>query len=84
VADIVARIKSGPSASRANYAAQLIAERLTGLVVETYTNRAMEHGTETEPEARAAYDDVSKPGLIGFDPDAFNRPRLSDLASLSL
>jgi putative phage-type endonuclease len=56
VADIVAKTKSGYSASRANYAAQLIAERLTGTPGETYTNAAMQHGTETEPEARAAYE----------------------------
>jgi putative phage-type endonuclease len=56
VADIVAKTKSGYSASRANYAAQLIAERLTWTVAESYTNAAMQHGTETEPEARAAYE----------------------------
>jgi putative phage-type endonuclease len=56
VADVVAKTKSGPSASRANYAAQLIAERLTGVPAESYTNAAMEHGTATEPEARAAYE----------------------------
>jgi putative phage-type endonuclease len=56
VADVVARTKTGPSASRANYLAQLIAERLTGTAAETYSNAAMQHGTETEPEARAAYE----------------------------
>ena len=55
VADVVARTKTGYGASRANYMAQLIAERLTGTVAEAYTNAAMIHGTETEPEARAAY-----------------------------
>lgn len=56
VADVVAKTKSGQSASRANYAAQLIAERLTGVVAESFTNAAMAHGTETEPEARSAYE----------------------------
>jgi putative phage-type endonuclease len=56
VADVVAKTKSGYSTSRANYAAQLIAERLTGVVADSYTNAAMQHGTETEPEARAAYE----------------------------
>jgi putative phage-type endonuclease len=55
VADMVARTKSGYGASRANYAAQLIAERLTGVVAESFTNAAMQHGTDTEPEARNAY-----------------------------
>jgi putative phage-type endonuclease len=56
VADVVAKTKSGYSASRANYMAQLIAERLTNTVADAYTNAAMQHGTETEPEARAAYE----------------------------
>ena len=56
VSDVIAKTKSGYSASRANYMAQLIAERLTGTVAESYTNAAMQHGTETEPEARAAYE----------------------------
>lgn len=56
VADVIAKTKSGYSASRANYMAQLIAERLTKTPAETYTNAAMQHGTDTEPEARAAYE----------------------------
>jgi putative phage-type endonuclease len=56
VSDVVARTKTGYGASRANYMAQLIAERLTNTVAEAYTNAAMQHGTETEPEARAAYE----------------------------
>lgn len=56
MADLLAKTKTGYSASRANYMAQLIAERLTGTVAESYTNAAMQHGTDTEPEARAAYE----------------------------
>jgi putative phage-type endonuclease len=56
VADLMAKTKSGFSASRANYMAQLIAERLTDTVAESFTNAAMQHGTETEPEARSAYE----------------------------
>ena len=55
VSDVIAKTKSGYSASRANYMAQLIAERLTGTPAETFTNAAMQHGTDTEPEARDAY-----------------------------
>jgi hypothetical protein len=33
----------------------LVIEQLTGIPVETFQNAAMLHGTETEPEARAAY-----------------------------
>ena len=39
-----------------NYMAQLICERLTGQPVETFKSAAMEHGTETEPQARAFYE----------------------------
>lgn len=56
VADVIARTKTGWGASRANYMAQLIAERLTGVAVETFTNAAMQWGTEQEAEARIAYE----------------------------
>jgi putative phage-type endonuclease len=56
VADVVAKTKSGYAASRANYMGQLIAERLTGVPTEGFTNAAMQHGTDTEPEARLAYE----------------------------
>jgi putative phage-type endonuclease len=55
IADIMAKTKSGPSASRANYAAQLVCERLTGVTAETFTNAAMAWGVETEARARDAY-----------------------------
>lgn len=56
VNDIVARTKTGYSASRDNYLAQLVCERLTGKGAESFSNAAMAHGTETEPLARAAYE----------------------------
>lgn len=56
VADVIAKTKSGVSASRANYMAQLIAERLSGCPQESYLNPAMAHGVDTEPQARAAYE----------------------------
>lgn len=69
ISDIVARTKSGYSTSRANYAAQLVCERLTGVKVETFTNTAMQWGVDTEVEARAAYSfmrdvDVEEVGFI--------------------
>ena len=56
VADIVARTRSGYAASRANYMAQLVAERLTGNVAESFTNDAMRWGIDQEPAARRAYE----------------------------
>ena len=56
VADVIATTKTGYSASRANYEAQLICEILTGKPAESFTNSAMQWGTETEPLARAQYE----------------------------
>lgn len=56
IADVVARTKTGWGASRANYMAELVCERLTGVCAEQFTNAAMAHGTETEPTARTMYE----------------------------
>jgi putative phage-type endonuclease len=56
VADVIAKTKTGYSASRENYMAQLVCERLTGQKGESFSNAAMQHGTDTEPLARAAYE----------------------------
>ncbi len=56
VADVIAKTKTGYSASRDNYMAQLICERLTGQQGESFTNAAMQHGVDTEPLARSAYE----------------------------
>lgn len=56
VADVMAKTKSGYSASRANYMVQLLCERLTGNREESYINDAMQRGTDLEPQARAMYE----------------------------
>jgi putative phage-type endonuclease len=56
IADVLATIKSGESASRKNYRAQLVCERLTGMIEETFSNSHMERGTALEPYAREAYE----------------------------
>lgn len=56
VADVIAKTKTGYSTSRDNYMAQLICERMTNTQAESFTNAAMQWGTETEPLARAAYE----------------------------
>jgi len=68
-ADVMAKTKSGYSASRANYMAQLITERLTGRASEGFSSAAMQWGTDTEPQARAAYElmtgrDVTEVGFV--------------------
>jgi putative phage-type endonuclease len=69
VSDVVAKTKTGWGASRNNYMAQLVAERLTGNPQEKQlSNAAIQWGIDTEPKARAAYEFYS--GLtvteIGF------------------
>lgn len=69
VADVVAKTRTGWGASRANYMAELIVERLTGIPTNGYTNAAVEWGTATEPEARMEYQlrtdyDVQQVGFV--------------------
>lgn len=84
ITDIMAKLKSGkPSAGRAKYLGQLVAERLTGNKSESFSNDAMQWGVETESQAIAAYEflndveitrysfvDHPKIMLSGMSPDA--------------
>lgn len=54
--DIVARTRSGYSASRKNYRAELVIQRLTHEIPENYQNSAMEWGVENEPVAKLHYE----------------------------
>jgi len=74
VADVIAKTKTGYSASRDNYMAQLICERLTGQKGESFTNAAMEHGTLTEPLARSAYENARN--LLVKEVGFINHPRI--------
>ena len=79
IGDVMARTKTGYSATRANYMAQLVVERLTNRKEESYTNAAMQWGTDTEPLARSAYE-VAKDVLVqevGFidHPEIESTPR---------
>ena len=57
ISDLMARGAKGQKlAGWDNYMAQLLTERLTGQPTEGFTNAAMQHGVETEPQARAAYE----------------------------
>lgn len=56
IADMLAKTKTGESASRANLRARLVAERLTGIPQDGFSNAAMQWGNEQEPFARAAYE----------------------------
>lgn len=56
VADLMAKTKTGYAASRENYMAQLVLERITGAKAESFSSAAMQWGTDQEPFARAAYE----------------------------
>ncbi|HFC8542683.1 TPA: lambda exonuclease family protein [Neisseria weaveri] len=69
VSDIVAKTKSGYSASRKNYMAELLCERLTGTQQDGFKSAPMQRGTDLEPKARAVYmietgRDVTEVGMI--------------------
>lgn len=69
IADIVAKTKTGYSASRENYAAELVAERLTGKRTEGFKSEAMQWGNDQEADARWLYEfmfdaTVSQVGLV--------------------
>lgn len=85
MADLTAKVKSGDyGASRKNYAAELVIERLTQQPTNGYKSPEMIRGTEKEPEAKAAYQffqnvDVVPGGFVrhpniawaGGSPDGF-------------
>jgi putative phage-type endonuclease len=56
VNDVMAKNKSGPSATRKNYLMELLCQRLTGRREESFTSAAMQRGTEKEPIARSMYE----------------------------
>ena len=56
VADVMAKTKTGYSATRETYMTQLVCERLSGQKAESFTNAAIQHGIDTEPLARSAYE----------------------------
>lgn len=84
VSDVIAKTKSGWGASRTNYMAELLVERLTGVPTEGYTNAIMQWGTDQEPVARSTYEflhdvvvetapfvDHPKIAMAGASPDGF-------------
>jgi len=53
---VMAKTKSGYSATRKNYMMELICQKLSGQREESYTNTAMQRGNDLEPIARGAYE----------------------------
>ena len=59
VADVLAKTKTGVSASRGNYLIKLAIQRVTGEIEEGFTNDAMQWGKDHEAQARVAYEVAS-------------------------
>ena len=59
VADVLAKTKTGVSASRGNYLIKLAIQRVTSQSEESYTNDAMQWGIDNEDQARVAYEIAS-------------------------
>lgn len=76
IADVMAKGRgNAPSATRLSYMTQLLAERLTGLTQGSFTNAAIEHGTETEPQARAQF--TLRTGITVEEVGFINHPSLA-------
>lgn len=62
VADVMAKTKSGESASRKNYMMELLCQRLTGEIEQGFVTQAMQRGIELETVARSEFE--VKTGII--------------------
>lgn len=56
VADVLAKTKTGVSASRGNYLIELALQRVTGIIEPSFTNDAMQWGKDNEQTARTAFE----------------------------
>lgn len=75
ISDVLATIKTGEAAARANYRAELVAEILTGKGSTGFTSAAMQWGIDCEPMARAAYE--TETGLIVTEVGFVNHPTIA-------
>lgn len=54
--DMLAKVKSGWGASRKSYATELVLERLTNKMEQSFTTPAMQRGIDLEPKAKQAFE----------------------------
>jgi len=74
ISDVLATAKNGESASRMAYKTQLAAERLSGIRGESFSNPAMQWGTDTEPRARVMYE--ARSGVIVTEVGMVTHPEI--------
>jgi putative phage-type endonuclease len=75
LSDVLATIKTGEAAARANYRIELVAERLTGKSTPGFTSAAMQWGVECEPMARSEYE--TETGLIVTEVGFVDHPTIA-------
>jgi putative phage-type endonuclease len=56
MSDVLAKGKAGEAVTRQKYRMQIIAERVSGQVADSFNNAAMQWGTDHEPLARIRYE----------------------------
>ena len=76
---VMAKTKSGPAATRANYMMELICQKLSGQREESYSNAAMARGVELEPIARGAYEAAN--GLFVEEVALVDHPAIKGFAA---
>jgi putative phage-type endonuclease len=76
---VMAKTKSGPAATRANYMMELICQKLSGQREESYSNAAMLRGVELEPIARGAYEAAN--GLFVEEIGLVDHPAIKGFAA---
>jgi putative phage-type endonuclease len=76
---VMAKTKSGYSATRSNYMMELICQKLSGQREESYSNAAMERGVELEPIARGAYEAAN--GLFVEEIGLVDHPAIKGFAA---
>lgn len=74
LADVLATIKTGESASRRNYRIELVCERLTMKKADGFSNIHTERGVELEPIAKSAYE--AQKGYFVDDVGFVNHPTI--------
>jgi putative phage-type endonuclease len=76
---VMAKNKSGPAATRANYMMELICQKLSSQREESYTNAPMQRGVELEPIARGAYEAAN--GLFVEEIGLVDHPSIKGFAA---
>ena len=73
-------LKNGnPSAKRSQLLRELLAERLTGDSVRHFVTDAMQHGLDTEEEAKAAYE--AETGSLVGEAGFYDHPRIDNFGA---